>query len=191
MSKIDICNRALVAVGANVIASFDDDSAEAIVANQIYDARVKAMMELHDWSFGKTTADLGAPLASSQTATGYAYAYNLPAGYRKAVQLWKVSEDDPPIDYEIYGNELHTDEAQTVYLTYMRQVTEEMFTALFEYALEMRLAADFAAGLTDKADKADYYTREAERWLRVARNADSQASPPPRFKVGRLKGARL
>ena len=37
-SKVDICNKGLVLVGANTIGSFTESSVESTVANQLYES---------------------------------------------------------------------------------------------------------------------------------------------------------
>ena len=41
VTNIDICNQALILVGANTIASFTDNTTESQVANQLYESTLK------------------------------------------------------------------------------------------------------------------------------------------------------
>ena len=58
ITKIDICARALVMIGAQPITSFTDGSTEALVANNVYEDITKASLTRHRWRFATTQATL-------------------------------------------------------------------------------------------------------------------------------------
>ena len=75
-TKIDICARALVMIGAQPISSFTDGSTEALVANNIYNDIAEASLTRHRWRFATTQSTLS---LLTNTPTGrYDYAYQMP-----------------------------------------------------------------------------------------------------------------
>ena len=50
-SKVDICARALVMIGAQPISSFTDGSTEALVASNVYEDILQASLTRHRWKF--------------------------------------------------------------------------------------------------------------------------------------------
>ena len=75
-TKIDICARALIMIGAQPISSFSDGSTEALVASNIYDDVVEASLTRCRWRFATTQAELSL-LANAPTGR-FDYAYQVP-----------------------------------------------------------------------------------------------------------------
>ena len=75
-TKIDICARALIMIGAQPISSFSDGSTEALVASNIYDDVVEASLTRHRWRFATTQQQLS--LLTSAPTGRYDYAYQVP-----------------------------------------------------------------------------------------------------------------
>ena len=50
-TKVDICSRALVMIGASPISSFTDGSTEALVASNVYEDIVESSLTRHRWKF--------------------------------------------------------------------------------------------------------------------------------------------
>jgi hypothetical protein len=78
LGSIALCSRALIKIGANTISSFDEGSAEADVAANLYSSARDALLSSHPWSFAIAQSELS-KLAEEPVAD-YAYAYQLPAG---------------------------------------------------------------------------------------------------------------
>ena len=58
VSKIDICNQGLVLIGANLVASFTDNTVESKVANQLYETTLRAMLTKARWRFATKQAQV-------------------------------------------------------------------------------------------------------------------------------------
>ena len=50
-SKFDICNQALVLVGANTITSFTESTTESKVASQLYESTLENLLTRCRWRF--------------------------------------------------------------------------------------------------------------------------------------------
>ena len=71
-TRFDICNKALVLVGANIITSFEEATTESIVAGQLYESTLEAMLTRVRWRFAAKQQQLSyqavSPLARFKSA---------------------------------------------------------------------------------------------------------------------------
>jgi len=83
LSAIALCSRALLKIGAATIASFDEGSAEAEVAANLYPCIRDALISAHPWNFATGQASLprlvAQPVAESSA---------------RAELLYKLAEDE-------------------------------------------------------------------------------------------------
>ncbi|MHA1597742.1 MAG: hypothetical protein ACTSV1_03385, partial [Alphaproteobacteria bacterium] len=59
LSSIALCSRALLKLGASSIASFDEGTAEAEIAANLYGHIRDAVLSAHPWSFATGQTTLG------------------------------------------------------------------------------------------------------------------------------------
>ena len=57
-SKFDICNKAMVLVGANTISSFTQNTTESKVAGQLYESTLENLITRCRWRFSTTQKTL-------------------------------------------------------------------------------------------------------------------------------------
>ena len=187
LSSIELCSSALVKLGADVISSFDDGSAEARVASRLYPLVRDALLSTHPWSFATRRAPLA--LVTDVPAASFSYAYQLPVDYLKSLSAGNGGRDHG-LTFEIINRRLHTN-ADAVILTYVFRPSEGDFSAYFGSALVARLAAEFCLPLTENSSRAERLWRLAEAELKIARLVDSQQDTPPRVEDFTLLKARL
>ena len=72
LSALALCSRALLKIGAQPIASFDEGTAEAEVAANLYPAARDALLSLHPWSFATAQATL--PRLAARPVADFAHA---------------------------------------------------------------------------------------------------------------------
>ncbi|MHA2066123.1 MAG: hypothetical protein ACXABY_17265 [Candidatus Thorarchaeota archaeon] len=109
-SSVEICNTALIRLGANQIASLNDGSRESKLCLARYDKARRAVLRLHLWKSAKVRKVL-APLTTTPVF-GYDYQYDLPSDL---LRLWLVSTSPDYIftdeQYEIEGRRLLHDQS--------------------------------------------------------------------------------
>ena len=185
-----ICSRALTLVGANVITSFDDGTAEAITAGQHYESQVDAHMSFYRWRFATKQASL-VQLATAPTAR-WGYAYQLPTDL---LVLNAITRSDTPIEYDRYGTAIYTDENDGLTADYVARVAEASWPPYFTLAIQNTMAAIFALSLARDATLSMSFGVDLTRpdggpvWAR-ARNADSQQQTTRAVPAGRLLAGR-
>ena len=96
-SAIDIASRALVLIGAEPITSFDSSSTEALVATNMYEDTVRAMLSTARWRFATEQSVLN---QLSDVPTGrFDIAHQLPSNL---LVLHGVTINDRLIDFTVY-----------------------------------------------------------------------------------------
>ena len=84
-SSINICSQALLKIGASSITSFEDGTAEAEVAGNLYSYIRDALLSSYPWSFILTQTQL-ARLESTPLAD-FNYAYLLPSDFLRIISV--------------------------------------------------------------------------------------------------------
>ena len=83
-SKTDICNSALLRVGASTITDIADDSPEARACSIQYDSNRRSELRRHPWNFAITRVVL-APDSSAPVDKNYTYQFTLPSDCLRVV----------------------------------------------------------------------------------------------------------
>lgn len=144
LSKFDICSAALLSFGARRIASFDESTAEGVVAAGLYDIIVGTEFGKHRWNFAR--ADFLLNRVSGQTpADKFSYFYQLPGDC--VLLRHVVGQAGAPITYEtVRGRMIATsDEAPIAH--YTQRVPEEQWPDFFVDLITQRCAAHFFGAL--------------------------------------------
>ena len=98
-SEVDICNKALLSLGAAQIISLDDPTTEGALCKQLYADLRDAVLQAHDWSFAVERVNL--PKSGSDPTFRYANAYPLPARVLYVSEVNKVDRNDPTKDWQV------------------------------------------------------------------------------------------
>lgn len=186
LSRIALCSRALLMIGATSIASFDEGTAEAEVAANLYPSTCDALLSAYPWSFATAQTTLGRLVA--QPVADFEYAYQLPADFLRALSAGQEGRGRG-LDYRIAERRLHTDAEEAV-LTYIFRPDESAWPPFFDQALIARLAAEFCLPLTESTSRAEALHKLAAEEFRRAKLIDAQQDVPPRFEDFTLIEAR-
>ncbi len=177
-TKIDICSRALVKLGAGAIASFNEVTAEAKACIQLYEPTLESLLSSYPWRFAlekKTLSRL-----NMKPVADYAYAYQLPNDCVRVLSAGNGVKSSG-LGYKIVQNTLHTNAPQVI-LSYIAKPDESAFPPFFANALIARLAAELCLPLTESTSRTDYMYKRAEEELKAAKLTDSQQDVAPCFQ---------
>jgi hypothetical protein len=182
-SEIGIVNTALGRVGASSIASFSENSTNAIYANSVYEYIRDEVLQAETWAFARVRYKLSK--STSTPEYGRYYAYPLPTDYLK---LDDDDKDDPviypikttnyPYKIEIVNNSLclTTDYDNTNSDIYIRYIKKEVdpgkWSATFVSALIYRFAQEFAIKLASSRDLYDFNQAKYEQTLKQAKGVN-------------------
>ncbi len=178
LSSIALCARALLKIGASSITSFDDGTAEAEIAANLYGSIRDGLLSSHPWNFA--TAQTTLPQLVATPVADYAYAYQLPPDFLRALSAGPTGRGRG-LTYRIAEARLHSDSDQLV-LTYIFRPDETGYPAFFDQALIARLAAEFCIPLTESTSRAETLFKLADAAFREAKIIDSQQATPGRIE---------
>lgn len=187
LSAIALCSRALLKLGTNSIASFDEGTTEAEVAANLYPPTRDALLSSHPWSFA--TAQVTLPRLAAEPVADYAYAYQLPADFLRVLSAG-IGGRGRGIEYRIAERRLHAN-TTAVTLTYIFRPAESEFPPFFDQTLIARLAAEFCIPLTDSTSRSELLHKLAEDEFRRAKTIDSQQKTTPGLEDFTLTGVRF
>lgn len=180
-SYLDIVNEALVRVGAAPVASLAEFDAQSLAAETLADNIIETMIADHPWSFALREKPLGEIVVADQDRRWQSFSrvYQLPGDVMRVVGLSSGSR------YQIAGDQLYTD-CQDAGLVYVVKTQPSTWPPYFRQALVYELAASFAISVTDSANRAQLFYREAEVYKRRARSIDAQQVPAKVFDLMRI-----
>jgi len=178
LSSIALCSRALLKLGAGSIASFDEGTAEAEVAANLFGHIRDAMLSAHPWSFA--TGQVTLARLNAEPVADYAYAYQLPADFLRALSVGAGGRGRGA-EYRIAEKHLHTNLSETI-LTYIFRPNEEEFPPFFDQALIARLSAEFCIPLTESTTRSVALNKIAEIEFGRAKTIDGQQNTPGRIE---------
>jgi hypothetical protein len=174
LSALAMCSRALLKIGASTIASFDEGTAEAEVAANLYPSVRDALL------FATGQAIL--PRLAAIPVADYAHAFQLPADFLRALSAGHSGQGNATrgsgVAYRIAENRLHAD-VDSIVLTYIFRPSDEALPPFFASCLIARLAAEFTIPLTENTSRAQLLFELSDREFRSARLTDSQQDLPP------------
>ncbi len=186
---VDICNEALILVGADEVNTFTgptaDDSREAKLCAAFYATTVGNLISQHPWGFTMKQQTLTRLVATPEF--GYEFKYLLPADFIRTVETDRRGQEffsnvdvffrvGSGISYRIVGRELYTN-LDSLKLMYQFQPSEETFPVYFRSLLVLSLAEKLAFALFESESKAAFFNRQRREQLIMARNIDSQQQP--------------
>lgn len=160
-SPVDVCNIALLRLGAKPIAALTDDSKQGRFCNRIYNPARKSELRAYAWNFARGRAALAAN--ADAPAFGFANAYPLPNDFLRLIPNITAT------DWQIEGKEILTDDGTPLQIEYIKDVTDaNIFDDLFVDLLAARIARELAEPLTQSNAKIE--TAEA-KYLRIKAEA--------------------
>ena len=186
LSSIALCSRALIKIGANPISAFDEGTAEADVAANLYPSVRDALLSIHPWTFA--TGQMALPQLVAEPVADFIYAFQLPPDFLRALSVGDGGRGRG-VTYRIAEQRIHAN-AATVTLTYVFRPGEATFPPFFDQALIARLAAEFTIPITESTSRSEALFRLAEKEIRNARMIDSQQETPAAIEDFTLVGVR-
>jgi len=182
-----VASAAMAMIGGAAITSFDDSSIEAEIAESLYEDTVQGMLAEHRWRFAAAQYTLNHVTA---TPTGrWGHAWQIPDG---AIEVWTVTSNDIPIEYDIYGGKIYcdADSSSTLVIDYAYRASESEWSGAFRTAVQYRLAAIFAVPLRIDVTMAELLDTRAEMALKRAKLANSQSQTTRKIRTSRFLSQR-
>jgi hypothetical protein len=171
-SEIDICNSALVRLGAATINAFSDNTVEAELCDQIFERVRDAVLVSHPWNFAIRRASLAA--LSTTPAWGYTYEFQLPTDCLRVlgVQYGQVTE------YKVEGRKILANVAPMPILYIFKETLTGNYSAHFRECFEKKLALELAYALVQSTSQQQQLQAEYAASIADARSFDAQEGTP-------------
>jgi hypothetical protein len=181
VSFLDLVNEALVRIGAAPVGSLAEFSAQSLAASTVAENVTQSMIADHPWAFALREKPLGEIVVADVDRRWQAFerVYQVPNDCLRVVGL---SSGSP---YQLAGDQIYTS-CRHAELVYIAETAPSTWPAYFRQALVYELAAAFAISVTDSANRAQLFYREAQQYKRRARALDSQQVPPRVFDLMRI-----
>lgn len=184
-SQTDICNRALIKLGAGQITSITDNSKAARILSGLWDTVRKAELQKNFWNFALQRTTLAA--LSDTPAWGFGYQYQLPVDFLKLAQIndtyivpglsdYRNGDDS---SYAIEGTAVLCDFAAPLKIRYVRDITDAgLFDALFVDMMAAKLAFEACYGIMQSRDGQRAAMDDYKEARRMAILSNAIAKPP-------------
>lgn len=170
-SDIEIISAAFILLGKGPVSSPVTDNPEYTAAQDIYKLLVPHMLTVHIWRFALKNLQLSESTEPSPFDR-WSKVFLMPGEQLLAYRT------DPLIDYEIFENKLYTN-ATSVKLEFIFRIDESRFPPYFIRLMTFQLAADIAMTVTQKITIAEWWGKQAEQQLLLAKFLDSSIMPNP------------
>jgi len=173
-SEVEICNSALIKVGADRIISLTDDTERARVVAEQYPKARDEMLRAHPWNFAIARVELG---STGTPEFEFDNEFLLPSDCLRVLKT-DLGDDD---EYKIEGRKLLTNNS-SIKIKYIKRITDvSMFDASFTEVLAIRLAYDIAYRITNSSTQATALYQLYSLALRDARSFDAQEGSADRI----------
>jgi len=174
-SEVDIANIALRRCSAGSVESLSEESEEAAIVSDLWDALLDEVMQSGTWTFATTTEELAQEATAASEEFDYSYA--LPSDCLQLLTAIDALSDE----YEINGDSIVTD-LDTFKIKYVQRVTDtSRFSSKFVDAFAYRLAADIVLSLTGKVDRhrdmLNLYNQSLRKAFQLDKSQNRRSSP--------------
>lgn len=180
MTKIEICNHALLNIGADTIASLDTNSNtddgvvySAKLCNTFFNQALEEVLRTHKWNSAMKRASLAR--LSEAPAFKFKYKYQLPIDYIRIINVYDTPEaNSVKTEWVVEGNTILCD-YDAVYLSYVSKVEDvNTLDAFLTQAIIQKLAIKLSVPMQlDRAMKNDLIQEYNSVILPQARSVDT------------------
>ena len=178
--KEKLCNNALLLIGSAGLSSFDDGSAGAEIAKNLFSLTYKSLLTETRWHFA-TRSVVIPKIADNQK---YVSNFQLPQDC-----LYVIKANINP--YEIYERTIRVEQGvENIQIDYIFEPEVQNTPPYFQQALEFKLAAKFSIPVAEDTQKASTYTALYMQEVKRAKYLDSTSRTVDRIEQGAYITAR-
>jgi hypothetical protein len=192
-SVVDICNLALVKLGAQPIPSLTSNDPKAAVLNRVYPLLRDKLLRVFRWNFTRVYTEL--PALDTAPPFEYSYAYQLPADYLRleladvssgssqavgmpsaSINDWNFNRNQ---DYRIVGRQIWSNVTPPLRIQYAARIEDPaQYDAAFVESLASYIAWQLCEQLTGSNQKKEAARQEYLLSIREARMTNAIELPP-------------
>jgi hypothetical protein len=164
---IEICNSALITLGASPIQSFNDGSTNASMCDIKYPIARQSCLRIHPWNFAtKRSEALSADVTKPRFR--YDFAYTLPSDCLRVLRVYGVD------DYKVEGRKILTND-KNIQLKYIYDNTDsQAWDALFTDMIIAKIALELSYAIPGARTMIDAMNQLYQERLIWAKAANAQ-----------------
>ena len=184
-TSTEICNSALIKVGAERISSLTENNKRAILCNEQYNKIRKKLLSSHPWNFSTKRVQLTRDAAVPEFE--FDFQYSIPSD---CLRIFRV-KNDGNFMYRIEAGKLLTNESE-VYIEYAKDETDvSLFAEYFTEYLAHALAYDLCYAIVQSNAYKQSLKEDVLESRREAKNSDAQEGSPREFDISTWTNARM
>jgi len=189
---VSVVNQALLAVGADPITTFGDETTESKVAAVRYAPIKRAFLRSYPWNCA--TRRVALTEYPTPPISGFDKQFNLPPNSVRILQVW-AGDMQPEAyrngerAYSIEGSKLLINET-AVSVVYVEDIPEAEFDSHVEEALVAKLAFEFSYTFVASNTTQQQFSVISEAKLQEARTTDSLENPATILRIDGLTRVR-
>lgn len=178
-TQLSICNSALMRLGAEPITALTDNTKRAKLCNAHYTTIKQKLLYEHPWKFAikreSLTAETDIPVF------GFDHQFSLPFDYLRAIfEVNGEHTDEMPHEWQREGEFILAND-DTIFLRYIADVDEELFSPSFAEALSFHLAYELSYSMVQSASYREQLLQEGRLAIQAARSHSAQEGTPQRI----------
>lgn len=184
-TPVQICNSALIRLGAKTITALTDATKEGDLCEEQYPKLRNWLLRSHPWRFNSAVQELGSgQRATSDLDPYWEYKFTVPTSAPIARILSITDLDDHRIEYEIVGGLIHCNETDIRIRYVPRYTATAAESGSYDYpedfaeALAALLAANLAMSLTQNSSLYDRLMQEYREAVSIAKHNGAIELPP-------------
>lgn len=172
-SKVQICNSALIKIGAARINSLEDENKAAKICKEQYDKLRKKLLRAHPWNFAIRRISLGQSAITPEF--DFAYQYPLPKDVLRVLDTNLLEDEVWAIEYDQTDDRVLVTDSAAVKIKYLKDIEDvSVFAPDFEEALAFLIASDLAYSMTNSRTLATTMYQAYKAEVAEARSFDAQ-----------------
>lgn len=176
-SVTEICNRALIRLGADTITDITEDSKEGRLCNILYNQIRKELLRSHPWNFATKRSILASEVTTPDFE--YDFQYALPSDCLRVLKFY-----DSSYNWKVENTKILTNDPAP-YVYYVSDVTDPtIFDSLFNSMLVIKLALELSYAITGATFAASALSEEYKKLRADAKLFDAQEGTPDQFDDG-------
>ncbi len=182
-SPVEICNSALIKVGAARITSLSDGTKAALICNEQYPKLRREVLRQHPWNFAIRRKALAASVVEPEY--DYSKAFVIPSDVLRILSTDLPRHLEWVVEQNSSGQRVLLTDSDTCKIRYIKDVTDTtIYSADFEESLALRMAVDLSYALAQSTSLTRELQRQYRESLAISRSIDAQEGSVEEFEDG-------
>lgn len=185
-TRVSICSNALLMLGDTTINAMNEGTPRARLASNLYDSTRDDLLRSHPWNSAVKRVILAPDVETP--AFDYSNQFSLPGDWLRNLS---VGPEGYEVDYKTEGQKLLANGTSLSLRYIFRNEDESTWDAMLVKAMELKMAAAMAYGITKSNSVVEAREKLLEMHMKLARSVDAQDDPAQTLGDERLLNARF